>query len=464
MKKYALTVVLLSLITSKIFACALCTLYDPSVKVYTDINIWQNKIDSIAVKWEFSKTFTNETLKVYDFNQNGVLDKEELEELKNVYDISLEESGYFMHLKLQDSLPLTPQEIVSNVNNRRLWLEDSRLFYSFILVKSMILKSEMLINLAFEDSDGYFSFSISPQDVKVRSDENWRIANESNFYGANAFLILTKNSSVKALAPLPVQDEKNDLLQESMYKAAEILNELFTSLKQKLSNVNQDGSIGAWATLLLFSYLYGAFHALGPGHGKLLTASYFINGKRLYKDALKSSALIGITHTVSAFIITLIGFLVAKEIASLEVKSEYIITLVGGIVIVFIALLLLYKKLFSEQTHEAQCSCSACNAKKYDIWMMLSIGAPPCPGVILVFTVMFTIGGVMSGLLSALFISLGMASVIALFALGAIRLKKGATHRVQKYMHYIELASIFVVLALGAIMSAGAITTILFKN
>lgn len=442
---------------SKIFACALCALYDPSVKVYTDINIWQNKIESISVKWEFSKTFTNETLKVYDFNQNGILDENELEELRNVYDISLEESGYFIHLRVQDALPITQEEIVANVKNRRLWIDNGTLFYSFSLNKSIPLKGETVLTISFEDSEGYFSFSIIPQDTKIRSDENWRVANNSNFYGANAILVLTKNSSIAAFTPMPIHDEKKDLIQGSMYKAAEILDELFVSLKQKLTSVNNEGSVSAWATLLLFSYLYGAFHALGPGHGKLLAASYFINGKRLYKEGLKSALWIGITHTTSAFIITLLGFLVAQEIAGLESKSEYVIALFGGLVIVFIALLMLYKKLFSAKEHEEACSCSCCAPKKYDFWMVLSIGAPPCPGVILVFTVMFTLGGVISGLFSALFISFGMASVIALFALGAIRLKRGAEYKLKNYMYYIEIASIFVVLALGSAMSAGAI-------
>src|SRR5258707_8469140 len=80
---------------------------------------------------------------------------------------------------------------------------------------------------------------------------------------------------------------------------------------------------------------FGMLHALLPGHGKAVLASYYAGDGRLL-GALGSSALLILTHVGSAVVIVLSGFAIlqrtiagAGRAPALEQASQILIVLVG---------------------------------------------------------------------------------------------------------------------------------------
>lgn len=79
----------------------------------------------------------------------------------------------------------------------------------------------------------------------------------------------------------------------------------------------------------------------------------------------------------------------------------------------------------------------------------------PCPGVILVFTLVFQIGSYAAGVVSALFMALGMSAVIFLAAI--IGFKLNLVKKERNFRLFIELFALCVMALLGAFMLFGAI-------
>jgi len=83
---------------------------------------------------------------------------------------------------------------------------------------------------------------------------------------------------------------------------------------QKALNDNLATQIAAYKTtgammpvliILLLSFLYGLFHAAGPGHGKFVVASYFLANRASPRDGVLMSGLIAFTQALVA--IALVG-------------------------------------------------------------------------------------------------------------------------------------------------------------
>ena len=59
--------------------------------------------------------------------------------------------------------------------------------------------------------------------------------------------------------------------------------ELHQSLAKAVRIMQQQGS-GAVLSLIVISFLYGIFHAAGPGHGKLIIATYLATHRTKLKE------------------------------------------------------------------------------------------------------------------------------------------------------------------------------------
>jgi len=71
-----------------------------------------------------------------------------------------------------------------------------------------------------------------------------------------------------------------------------------------IDDVQKGDSFVSVVFILLFSFVYGLVHAIGPGHGKSLVAAYVFSTNKDYQKALNISVLIGLVHAFSAFILT----------------------------------------------------------------------------------------------------------------------------------------------------------------
>ena len=83
--------------------------------------------------------------------------------------------------------------------------------------------------------------------------------------------------------------------------------ELNRFLGGKLKESSDQGSWLAALTVLIASFLYGVLHAAGPGHGKMVVASYFTAKKAPLKTGILMGGVIALTQALVA--ISVVGLL-----------------------------------------------------------------------------------------------------------------------------------------------------------
>ena len=103
-----------------------------------------------------------------------------------------------------------------------------------------------------------------------------------------------------------------------------------------------DGSAG-W-TLLGVSFVYGIFHAAGPGHGKAVISSYLVANDETWRRGIILSFASAVLQSLSAIIIVTVAAILLNATAKAMNTTVRIVEMVGYALIVLIGLRLLWVK------------------------------------------------------------------------------------------------------------------------
>ncbi|CAG9298366.1 nickel/cobalt transporter [Celerinatantimonas diazotrophica] len=209
----------------------------------------------------------------------------------------------------------------------------------------------------------------------------------------------------------------------------------------------------AWM-LMALSLIYGVFHAVGPGHGKVVMASYLSTHRQKLKTSIcltmaaaMMQALVAIALvTVLRFVLTQTAHQVNNNAMNI-IHMNSLLVIALGIWLAFSALKKCFPKkpkihyqqfsypanhvssavLRSVQNHPPQCGCGhhhsvsaeqladAHNWRDY-LALIISIGARPCSGALLVLTVSALMGVYWIGVISAIVMALGTGSTTSALA------------------------------------------------
>nr|WP_315112922.1 DUF1007 family protein [uncultured Campylobacter sp.] len=136
------------------------------------------------------------------------------------------------------------------------------------------------------------------------------------------------------------------------------------SLKTAFRASSEHASASTILWVLALSFIYGFFHAAGPGHAKLLTASYFLAHGGSYVKAFGFALKIGLLHVLGALVLVSASMFVLQNVAGLvSTTSASITTKISALLIIVITALIIYDKarrVRSGVSHDAGCSCAAC--------------------------------------------------------------------------------------------------------
>jgi len=454
---------LLLFFTSYLFGCATCQLMIPTAEVKIDIASENKKVTNIRMEWGFSDLYTSEIVTQYDKNKNALLDKDELEVILKAKLDYLLPKKMLTQIKYakqdQDAIELTPK-----YQNFTLVMQNERLVFFYDAALNLDIDDKAMLSFVFEDDESYFGFVVTRLSVAKSG-----LYHTKNLYLFSASVLfshtpLEEESKQPEEKPLPKEKTETketsfeeNILQESIAK----IKSLFTSIKDEKNPLT-------YIALLFFAYTYGLIHALGPGHGKTIVASYFLSNDKSYSKALFISLAIGVVHTFSAFLLTLfIYFIVDTFLAQFMDNAVFYTTKISALIIIAIALYLISKKFqaykqskkvsaykFSSTPHVQTCVCPSCKVDKNttDMALIISAGIIPCPGTVTIFIFSLSLGLYYAGFLSALVMSLGMSTIIFFSALLSVAIRRKTAQSSTHLKKYLEYASLTLILLLGILL------------
>jgi nickel/cobalt exporter len=220
-----------------------------------------------------------------------------------------------------------------------------------------------------------------------------------------------------------------------------------------------------WVFMLL-SFLYGVIHALGPGHGKIYTSSYFLSHPGTFKKGLLFGNLTMLFHVLSGSILILGGSLVLKTSGAMTLENY-------GLVLERISYALLIglglwfagravRQLQSARAHTFS-SCPDTTGIQGLMFTALAVGIVPCPGAALILLFSLTVGILTAGIFAMICIAAGMAITVSLFAFLTISFQKSlfalvkANRRLFNAVYaLLMLGGAACISALGCIMLLGS--------
>lgn len=220
--------------------------------------------------------------------------------------------------------------------------------------------------------------------------------------------------------------KKHNTINRMMTKNAELQYKFKESIASSANDYKNGKKISSIFIIFLFAFLYGVFHSLGPGHGKVLIFSYILTEKPKVLKAISTSYLIATVHALSGLIVASIIIISLKTYSTsannIE-SSSLLISRFSYALIIAIGLFLLIKEIRNKGEH---------SHKFKNIPFILSVGLIPCPGTIILVTFLSAMGLTAMGYLSVLFIILGMGLTISLVGLISLFSKKSVSHIISR--------------------------------
>lgn len=280
------------------------------------------------------------------------------------------------------------------------------------------------------------------------------------------------------------------------------------SLSAKVEALSEQQTWKNTWLLLLLSFLYGVFHAAGPGHGKAVLTTYLLTQPEKLRQGVQLSFVAAMLQGVTAillvaFLVHGLGWLAKEALASvvyIEAASFLLVALLGLLLVIrgLRQLLQARKKpqfkplsasasfssspaplgLQLSSTRLASSACSSCGkahhvtpeqlsggSKLQNLSLVFSIGLRPCSGAVLVLVATNLLGLWWVGVFATLAMALGTALTVASLAILAVqarllakRLIKLQSNALSKLNALLVFLGGGFILMLGVSLLAGSLT------
>jgi nickel/cobalt exporter len=220
---------------------------------------------------------------------------------------------------------------------------------------------------------------------------------------------------------------------------------LYAGTLEALKGLNSAGLAGLPA-LIGMAFSFGMLHALLPGHGKAVLASYYAGAGRFWGALLSTTVLI-LTHVGSAVLLVLGGFMIlqrtiggAGRAPALEQASQILIVLIG---------LYLVWRALRPHSHDHDRSGPM---------LGFVTGLVPCPLTTFIMAYAAANGLIAAGLVLAATFATGMIVTVALAPILAVGLRTWLLPLApwndrwrDRIAHGLEIGAAAMVVAIGAL-------------
>ena len=217
--------------------------------------------------------------------------------------------------------------------------------------------------------------------------------------------------------------------------------EVNRTINHRLVAIKREHSLTALLLGLAIAFAYGVFHAVGPGHGKAVLLSYFLSQDAKISRGVWMGAQIAFFHVVSAIVIVVVVHLILQqafggpvdEMDFLKIASYGAITLIGAAMLNGA-----FRRLRRAgsghdraghhhdhgapgHVHDETCShVSPVQAWREGGLLSVAVGLIPCSGAVLILVYCLANGLLLSGVLMAGAIAVGMAITLSVIGIAAI--------------------------------------------
>ncbi len=281
------------------------------------------------------------------------------------------------------------------------------------------------------------------------------------------FIALTILAAAIAIFVLVQTSAFADLWSRMLIEVQAVQRDLHRQLAVAMRAVQAEGATAAW-TLVILSFVYGVFHAAGPGHGKVVISTYLLTQESQLRRGLILSLVASLAQGVTAIVLVFgtVGLFhltmrQARDAATgLETVSYALVVLVGLILVASRGQRLWARHRHEPVHHDHQdghaddaathtdhgTSCSHNHAhgpslsdlEKPLSWhgmagMIASIGLRPCSGAILVLLVASSLNLYFAGIAAVAAMSIGTAITVALLATLSVYARKASLHLAELY-------------------------------
>jgi nickel/cobalt transporter (NicO) family protein len=213
---------------------------------------------------------------------------------------------------------------------------------------------------------------------------------------------------------------------------------------------------------LLLALAFGAVHALGPGHGKTITAAYLVGSGARVGQAIAVGSAVALMHTASVLVLGLVVFVLARSFPAEHIYPW--LTLGTGVVALSLGVGLFVSRWQERRRGSESHQHSHVHPHPHPhrlAALAVSGGLLPSPTAFVVLTGAINAHRIGYGLSLILAFSVGLAAALIGVGLLALRARSVvATHFRSRWAALIPLGSALVIVGFGVFFAARGLTQV----
>ncbi len=264
----------------------------------------------------------------------------------------------------------------------------------------------------------------------------------------------------------------------------EVQRSFYQSLTEALGDLQTDQN--AFWVLGTLSFLYGIFHAAGPGHGKVVISSYVLaTEKQVSRGVILSFASAFVQAVVAVVFVSILALALNLTSAAMSDAATWM-TAGSYALVMLMGLWLIARHVFGWGHHHHHAGHGHGGDKSHgghahdhehddhhhvvmpeqtggslrdSVAVVLAVGLRPCSGALVVLVFALSAGVYAAGIASAFLMALGTALTVSVLASAALvikdlgsRLSGRGTALAGQVIWWLELAGAFLVFGFGLIL------------
>lgn len=221
-----------------------------------------------------------------------------------------------------------------------------------------------------------------------------------------------------------------------------------------------------WLTLSSLGFLYGILHAIGPGHGKAIIATFTLSQPTARRQTLAIAIGGALMQGVSAILWVALAMGLLHLLMPDAVNHSHWLNRANAALIIAIGAYILYRHRLRRR-HDAHCACGhdhhhhdTPTTSALSPWAaIIAIGIRPCSGAVISLAAAWSWSLIGAGIAMTLAIACGTALTIATIAMlcyhGRQHLARRLTHdgaRLARLTRTLALAGGLILILLGALL------------